>query len=114
MRIPKLREGTYFPDEILKPYLRVNRAMAATIAGTYKLGLSQSEIEKAAAKLKFGELNLSTISQMRTSLDVEVKDFRQVHLKDEYPYLWLDATISRVASAIMCAHRLSLPLLRCV
>ncbi|WP_396427249.1 transposase [Lancefieldella rimae] len=27
LRIPKLREGTYFPDEILKPYLRDDRAM---------------------------------------------------------------------------------------
>lgn len=27
LRIPKLREGIYFPGKILKPYSRVNRAM---------------------------------------------------------------------------------------
>ena len=87
LRIPKLREGTSFSNEILKPYLRVDRVMTATIAGTYKLGLSQSEIEKAAAKLRFGELSLSTVSQTCVSLDAEAEDFRQVHLKVEYPYL---------------------------
>lgn len=68
LRMLKLREGTSFSNEILKPYLRVDRIMAATIAGTYKLGLSQSEIEKAAAKLKFGELSLSTVSRTCVSL----------------------------------------------
>jgi hypothetical protein len=31
LRIPKLREGTYFPDELIRPYSRVNRAMVAIV-----------------------------------------------------------------------------------
>lgn len=85
LRIPKLREGTSFPYEILKPYLRVDRAMIATIAETYKLGLSQSKIEKAAAKLRFGELSLSTVSRICASLDAEAEDFSQEHLKVSIP-----------------------------
>ena len=31
LRIPKLREGTYFPDELVRPYSRVDRAMVAVL-----------------------------------------------------------------------------------
>ena len=39
LRIPKLREGTYFPDDVLRPYSRTDRAMVGAIAETYRLGL---------------------------------------------------------------------------
>ena len=47
LRIPKLREGTYFPDDVLRPYSRTDRAMVGAIAETYRLGLSESESESA-------------------------------------------------------------------
>ena len=92
LRIPKLREGTYFPDDILKPYSRTDRAMIAAIAETYKLGLSHRKIEKVASDLHFGELSSSTISRMCISLDDEVEDLRRARFEGTYPYLWLDAT----------------------
>ena len=57
LRIPKLREGTYFPDDVLRPYSRTDRAMVGAIAETYRLGLSHRKIERAASKLGFGELS---------------------------------------------------------
>ena len=48
-KTPKHREGGYFPDEVLRPYSRTDRAMVGTIAEVYKLGLSTGKIERAAA-----------------------------------------------------------------
>lgn len=53
MRVPKLREGTYFPDELIRPYSRVDRAMVAVVKEVYVRGLSTRKIEKAADALEF-------------------------------------------------------------
>lgn len=45
---PRHREGGYFPDEVLRPYSRTDRAMVGAIAEVYKLGLSTRKIERAA------------------------------------------------------------------
>ena len=49
LRTPRHREGGCFPDEVLRPYSRTDRAMVGTIAEVYKLGLSTRKIERAAA-----------------------------------------------------------------
>ena len=72
LRIPRLREGSYFPEEVLRPYSRTDRAMVAAIAEAYKLGLSTRKIERAAADLEFGRLSPSAISRMCATLDGDV------------------------------------------
>ena len=51
LRIPKLREGTYFPDELVRPYSRVDRSVVAAVREVYARGLSTRKIEKAADAL---------------------------------------------------------------
>lgn len=92
LRIPKLREGSYFPDEVVRPYSRADRAMVAAVAEVYRLGMSHRKIERAAAKLGFGELSSSTVSRMCESLDEEVSELREGRLAGPCRYLWLDAT----------------------
>lgn len=93
LRIPKLREGTYFPDEIIRPYSRVDRAMVGIVKEVYTKGLSTRKIERTAADLEFGSLSPSRISRMTSELDSEVLAFSEKHFLDiTYPYLWLDAT----------------------
>ena len=70
--IPRLREGSYFPDEVPGPYSRTDRAMAGAIAEVYKLGLSTRKIERAAAELEFGRLSPSAVSRMIASLNADV------------------------------------------
>lgn len=93
LRIPKLREGTYFPEDIIRPYSRVDRAMIAAIREVYVRGLSTRKIEKAADVLEFPALSPSRVSRMTAELDEEVAAFleRDFH-GAECPYLWLDAT----------------------
>lgn len=93
MRIPKLREGTYFPDELIRPYSRVDRAMAAIVKEVYVRGLSTRKIEKAADALEFGSLSPSRVSRMTADLDEEVAALNARRFDGmRFPYLWLDAT----------------------
>lgn len=48
LRTPRRREGGYFPDEVLRPYSRTDRAMVGAITKVHKLGLSTRKIERAA------------------------------------------------------------------
>ena len=93
MRIPKLREGTYFPDELIRPYSRVDRAMVAVVKEVYVRGLSTRKIEKAADALGFGSLSPSRVSRMTADLDEEVAALNSRRFDGAaFPYLWLDAT----------------------
>lgn len=92
LRIPRVREGSYFPDELLRPYSRTDRAMVGAIAEAYKLGLSTRKIERAAAELEFGRLSPSAISRMCSTLDSDVASVAEADLTRRTPYLWLDAT----------------------
>lgn len=96
MRIPKLREGTYFPDELIRPYSRVDRAMAAIVREVYVRGLSTRKIEKAADALGFAGLSPSRVSRMTSDLDEEVAALNARRFEGAaFPYLWLDATYLR-------------------
>ena len=93
MRIPKLREGTYFPDELIRPYSRVDRAMVAIVKEAYVRGLSTRKIEKAAGALEFASLSPSRVSRMTSDLDEEVAALTTRRFDGmPFPYLWLDAT----------------------
>ena len=93
LRIPKLREGTYFPDELIRPYSRVDRAMVGVVREVYVRGLSTRRIEKAADALGFASLSPSRVSRMTADLDGEVAALNARRLKGmAFPYLWLDAT----------------------
>ena len=93
LRIPKLREGTYFPDELIRPYSRVDRAMVAVVKEVYVRGLSTRKIEKAADALEFASLSPSRVSRMTADLDEEVAALNARRFDGmAFPYLWLDAT----------------------
>ena len=93
LRIPKLREGTYFPDEIIRPYSRADRAVVAIVREAYARGLSTRKIEKAADELGFASLSPSRVSRMAADLDEEAAALREQRFEGMlFPYLWLDAT----------------------
>lgn len=93
MRVPKLREGTYFPEELIRPYSRVDRAMAAVVKEVYVRGLSTRKIAKAADALEFASLSPSRVSRMASDLDEEVAALNARRFDGmAFPYLWLDAT----------------------
>lgn len=93
LRVSKLREDTYFPERVMRPYSRVGRAMVGVVSRAYVNGMSARRIEKVAGGLEFGRSGPSTVSRMLASLDGEVDALRQGEFDagSPVPYLWLDA-----------------------
>lgn len=93
LRIPKLRSGSYFPDDVIGRYCRAERALVAVVTEMYVKGVSTRNVEGVAAELGVASLSKSQVSRICEGLDAEVAAFRTRSLEGErYAYLWLDAT----------------------
>ena len=93
MRIPKLRIGTYFFEEMIKRYSRTDRAVVAAVSEMYATGVSTRKVEKVARRLGVKRMSASQLSRMCKALDAEVCDLQKRRFKDlDFFYLWLDAT----------------------
>ena len=46
LRIPKLRMGSFFPDDVIERYQRVDRAIVAAVAEMYSTGTSTRKVQK--------------------------------------------------------------------
>lgn len=51
MRIPKLRSGSFFPDDVIERYQRVDRALVAAVAEMYATGTSTRKVQRIAEKM---------------------------------------------------------------
>src|ERR671928_317191 len=69
LAIPKLREGSYFPDWLLERRKRAERALISVVATSYLLGVSTRRVEKLVAQLGIAQLSKSQVSEMAKSLD---------------------------------------------
>lgn len=93
LRIPKLRHGSYFPEDLLVRYSRVDRAMIAAISEMVTCGVSTRKIERVAAQMGIDRMSSSQVSRICKSLDDIVSDLQSRDLSDvAYPYIWVDAT----------------------
>ena len=92
LKIPKLRRGTYFPDFLLEPRRRSERALVNVIAESYINGVSTRKTEKLVEAMGIVGISKSQVSEMDKTLDEIVAGFRNRPLEDlEYPIVWLDA-----------------------
>lgn len=93
LRIPKLRHGSYFPEDLLIRYSRVDRAVIAAISEMVTNGVSTRKVEKVAASMGIDRMSPSQVSRICESLDKIAGDLQSRNLSDvASPYLWLDAT----------------------
>src|SRR5690349_7086298 len=88
--IPKLREGSYFPDWLLERRKRAERALVSVVATSYLLGVSTRRMEKLVETLGITRLSKSQVSVMARELDEQVADFRTLPL-DAGPYTFVAA-----------------------
>jgi putative transposase len=96
LEIPKLRQGSYFPDWLLQPRRRAERAMTAVIAEAYLAGVSTRRVEALVQALGIQGISKSQVSELAKSLDEMVEAFRGRPLDEgPYAYLWLDALTQR-------------------
>ena len=95
LRIPKLREGVYFPS-LLEPRKRSEQALLAVIQEAYVKGVSTRKVDDLVQALGLSGVDKSKVSRITKGLDELVQDFRHRPLEDEYPYVWLDALYLKV------------------
>ena len=104
LRIPKLREGSYFPS-LLEPRRRSERALLAVIQQAYVEGVSTRRVDdpvsgtgQALVKALGCEgLSKSQVSRICRGLDEVVEKFLSRPLDGgPYCYLWLDALSQKV------------------
>ena len=94
LALPKLREGSYFPDWLLQPRRRAEQAFVSVIADAYLAGVSTRRVEKLVQQLGVERMSKSQVSRLAKSLDGIVEDFRTRPLDGApYAYVTLDALV---------------------
>ena len=97
LKIPKLRAGSYFPDWLLDARTRSERAFIQVVSEAYVRGVSTRRVEGLVETLGITSLSKSQVSEMATSLDEMVTDFRNRPLDaGPYTYVWADALSMKV------------------
>lgn len=93
LRIPKLRTGSFFPEDVLERYQRVDRALVAAVAEMYATGTSTRKVQRIAEKMGIERLGRDRVSAIAATLDAEITDLAEGPLDARaIPYIWLDAT----------------------
>src|SRR5512143_2891344 len=91
LRIPKLRQGSYFPS-FLEPRHLSERALTAVIQEAWGGGMSTRKVDELVQALGMTGISKSQVSELCGALDERVNDFLDRPLTGEYRYVWLDAT----------------------
>jgi putative transposase len=93
LRIPKLREGSFFPA-LLEPRRRIDRALLAVVMEAYVHGTSTRKVDDLVKALGVeAGISKSEVSRICAELDTEVAGFRSRSLAHTtFPYVFLDAT----------------------
>lgn len=94
LAIPKLRQGSYFPDWLLQHRRRAEQALVSVVATSYLLSVSTRRVERLVEQLGVASLSKSQLSEMAQHLDAQVEAFRNRPL-DGGPYTFVWSTPSR-------------------
>jgi len=96
LAIPKLRKGTYFPEWLLEPRRRAERALMQVVTECYVRGVSTRRVDGLVQTLGLEGMSKSQVSQLAKELDPLVESFRNRPLDDgSYTFVWLDAITQR-------------------
>ncbi len=79
LRIPKLRAGSFFPENVIERYQRVDRALVAAVAEMYATGTSTRKVQRIAEKLGVDRLSKDQVSAIARSLDEDWRSCWEGH-----------------------------------
>jgi transposase-like protein len=97
LKVPKLRSGSYFPDWLLEPRRRAEKALVAVVADCYLRGVSTRRVDKLVQTMGIEGISKSQVSRMAGELDEMVTEFRNRPLDNgPYTYVWADALTQKV------------------
>ncbi len=96
--IPKLRQGSYFPEWLLERRKRAEKALTSVVATCYLLGVSTRRMDKLVQSLGITGLSKSQVSDMAKELDEHVAEFRARSLAEAGPFTFVaaDALVLKV------------------
>jgi transposase-like protein len=95
--VPKLREGSFFPDWLLQRRRRSEAALTTVVATCYLLGVSTRRMDKLVRTLGITGLSKSQVSVMAKDLDEQVAAFRTRPLTDgPHTFVAADALTMKV------------------
>ena len=110
LRIPKLRTGSFFPDDVIERHRRVDRALVAAAAEMYATGTSARKVQRVAEKMGVSRPSKDRVGATASSLDADAEELCGRPLGcSPVPYVWLGAAYvkcrrgGRVASAAAVA-----------
>jgi putative transposase len=95
LKIPKLRQGSYFPA-FLEPRKTVEKALTAVIQEAWIQGVSTRKVDDLVQALGMTGISKSQVSALCQEIDTRVLSFLERPLDGDWPYLWLDATYIKV------------------
>ena len=75
LAIPKLRTGSYFPDWLIEPRRRAERALVAVVAQCYVEGVSTRRVDDVVRSMGIEGISKSQVSDLAKSLDEAVRPF---------------------------------------
>jgi putative transposase len=93
LKIPKLRQGSFFPS-LLERRRRIDRALFAVVMEAYVHGISTRKVDDLVQALGVGSgISKSEVSRICAQLDGDLDAFRNRPLDHvEFPYVFADAT----------------------
>jgi transposase-like protein len=97
LRIPKLRQGSYFPG-FLEPRRMAEKALTAVIQEAYIQGISTRSVDDLVKALGMSGISKSQVSRLCEEIDGRVRAFLDRPIEGDWPYLWIDATYVKARS----------------
>src|SRR3954452_15380898 len=95
LRIPKLRQGSYFPP-FLEARKAAERALIAVIQEAWIGGVSTRRVDELVQAMGLSGISKSQVSKLCKEIDERVNAFLERPIEGEWRYLWLDATYLKV------------------
>jgi putative transposase len=95
LRVPKLRQGSYFPS-FLESRKTSEQAMVAVIQVAWIGGVSTRRVDELVQAMGLNGISKSTVSKLCKDIDDRVGEFLNRPLTGDWPYVWLDATYLKV------------------
>ncbi|MCK0439058.1 IS256 family transposase [Gordonia alkaliphila] len=89
--VPKLRQGTYFPEWLLERRKRAEAALITVVADCYLAGVSTRRMDKLVKTLGINSLSKPQVSRMAADLDEHVEQFRHRPLSEAGPFTFVAA-----------------------
>jgi putative transposase len=89
LRIPKLRQGSYFPP-FLEPRKTAEKALVSVIQEAWIGGVSTRRVDELVQAIGLSGISKSQVSKLCKDIDERVNAFLERPIEGEWRYLWLD------------------------